>query len=198
MADINNFKTEILKQLKSEWMSKIRSGQHDLTKIRDRMNVVIEQSQNLALMPGQLPAEWGEPETKKFRPQVIMEEMLFANQVIAYVELKLEECRQHLQRKDPTAMAKMYQRMDHSRLTLYAICPKQADLLLKRIKSAIAAFAQVSMTHKKNKKVRISEYYFRMILKMMNPFPICPISMVQVQVLQKSPAHERKRNLNRL
>lgn len=147
MADINNFKTEILKQLKSEWMSKIRIGQHELTNIRDKMNVVIEQSQELALKPGQLPVEWGEPETKKFRPQVIMEEMLFANQVIAYVELKLEECRLHSQRKDPTVLAQMYQRMDHSRLTLYAICPKQADLLLKRIKSAIAAFAQVSKSY---------------------------------------------------
>ena len=97
----------------------------------------------MALQPGQLPVEWGEPETKKFRPQVIMAEMLFANQVIAYVEQKLEECRLHTQKKDPATLAKLYQRLDHSRLTLYALCPKQADLLLKRIKSAIAAFAQV-------------------------------------------------------
>ena len=143
MAEINNFKTEILKQLKSEWMSKIRIGQNELVKIRDRLNLVIDQSRDLALRPGQLPVEWGEPETKKFRPQVIMEEMLFANQVLAYVEAKMEECRLPTQRKDPAARAQMYQRLDHSRLTLYAICPKQADLLLKRIKSAIAAFAQV-------------------------------------------------------
>ena len=143
MAEITNFKAEILKQLKSEWMSKIRIGQLELEKIRDKLNLVIDQSQSLALLPGQLPAEWGEPETKKFRPQVIMEEMLFANQVIAYIEAKTEECRMSTQRKDPTLLAKLYQKLDHTRLTLYAICPKQADLLLKRIKSAIAAFAQV-------------------------------------------------------
>ena len=143
MAEINYFKTEILKQLKSEWMSKIRIGQQELVQIRDKLDKVIDQSHSLALQPGQLPAEWGEPETKKFRPQVIMEEMLFANQVIAYVEAKLEECKMPNQRKDPATLAKLYQKLDHTRLTLYAICPKQADLLLKRIKSAIAAFAQV-------------------------------------------------------
>ena len=144
MTEINNFKLEILKQLKSEWMSKIRIGQNELVQIRNKLNLVIDQSQDLALKPGQLPVEWGEPETKKFRPQVIMEEMLFANQVLAYVEVKLDECKLQNQKKDPSTLAKMYQRLDHSRLTLYAICPKQADLLLKRIKSAIAAFAQVS------------------------------------------------------
>ena len=143
MAEINNFKLEILKQLKSEWMSKIRIGQGELGKMRDRLDRVIEQSQSFALLPGQLPVEWGEPETKKFRPQVIMEEMLFANQVIAYIDVKLEECRLSAQRKDPTTLAKLYQKLDHTRMTLYALCPKQADLLLKRIKSAIAAFAQV-------------------------------------------------------
>lgn len=150
MTEINNFKIEILKQLKSEWMSKIRLGQHELVKIRDKLNLVIDQSQSLALQPGQLPVEWGEPETKSFRPQKIMEEMLFANQVIAYVEVKLEEGRLSAQRKDPATLAKLYQRMDHTRMTLYALCPKQADLLLKRIKSAITAFAQVC-TSKKHK-----------------------------------------------
>ena len=145
MSEITNFKLEILKQLKSEWMSKIRIGQGELVKMRDRLNMIIDQSQSLALQPGQLPVEWGEPETKKCRPQVIMEEMLFANQVLAYVEVKLEECRLSAQRKDPTTLAKLYQRLDHARLTLYALCPKQADLLLKRIKSAIAAFAQVKI-----------------------------------------------------
>ena len=147
MAEINNFKTEILKQLKSEWLSKIRIGQQELVKIKDKLTTVIDQSRELALKPGQLPAEWSEPETKKFRPQIIMEEMLFANQVIAYVDVKLEECRIQTQRKDPTMLAQLYQRLDHTRLTLYAICPKQADLLLKRLKSAIAAFAQVIMKH---------------------------------------------------
>ena len=157
MTETNSFKTEILKQLKSEWMSKIRIGQRDLVKLRDQLNSIIDQSHELALKPGQLPPEWGEPETKKFRPQLIMEEMLFANQVIAYVDLKLEECRLHMQRKDPTVLAQMYQRMDHTRLTLYAICPKQADLLIKRIKSAIAAFAQVRIKGYSLKNGKISK-----------------------------------------
>ena len=148
---MNYFKTEILKQFKSEWMSKIRIGQHELVQIRDKLNLVIDQSQSLALQPGQLPAEWGEAETKKFRPQVIMEEMLFANQVIAYVEAKLDECKMSTQRKDPAQLAKLYQRLDHARLTLYAICPKQADLLIKRIKSAITAFATVSFSRNETK-----------------------------------------------
>ena len=174
MAEINCFKTEILKQLKSEWMSKIRIGQHELVKMRDKLNKVIDESQDLALKPGQLPAEWGDSETKFFRPQAIMEQMLFANQVIAYVDLKMEECRLHSQRKDPTTRAQMYQRMDHSRLTLYAICPKQADLLFQRIKSAIAAFAQVTLRHSSFHQKRDMGLIcdFRMIWKRMIQFQI--------------------------
>ena len=193
MTEINNFKTEILKQLKSEWMSKIRIGQHELVQIQDKLTNVIEQSKDLALKPGQLPAEWGEPETKKFRPKVIMDEMLFANQVIAYVDVKLEECKLNAQRKDPTTLAQLYQRMDHTRMTLFALCPKQADLLLKRIKSAISAFAQVSV----KKPLGMTKMsLIRMTWTMMNRFQIWLISLEKPKVLQKSPARGRKRNQN--
>ena len=144
MADSTSFQIEILKQLKTEWATKIQIGQSTLVQHRDRMNEVVAQVQNLGLLPGQLPVEWSEPETKKFRPKVIMEEILFANMVLAYIDLKLEECQLRTQRKDPKILAQMYQRMDHARLTLYAISSEQADLLMKRIKSAIAAFVQVT------------------------------------------------------
>lgn len=143
MADTTSFQIEILKQLKNEWSTKIQIGQAALVQHRDRMNEVVSQVQSLGLMPGQLPVEWSEPESKKFRPKVIMEEILFANMVLAYIDLKLEECALRTQRKDPKILAQMYQRMDHARLTLYAISSEQADLLMKRIKSAIAAFVQV-------------------------------------------------------
>ena len=143
MAETTSFQIEILKQLKSEWVTKIQIGQNSLVQIRDRMNQVVAQSQEFALIPGQIPVEWSEPESKELRPKVIMEEVLFANMVLAYIDLKLEECQLRTQRKDPKMLAKMYQRMDHARLTLYAISSEQADLLLKRIKSAIAAFVQV-------------------------------------------------------
>ena len=143
MADTASFQMEILKQLKSEWVTKIRIGQNSLEQLRNQLNEVVHQVQSLGLKPGQLPVEWSEPETKKFRPKVIMDEILFANMVLAYIDLKLEECQLRSQRKDPKMLAQMYQRMDHARLTLYAINSEQADLLLKRIKSAIAAFVQV-------------------------------------------------------
>ena len=174
-------------------MSKIRIGQHELVQIQDKLTNVIEQSKDLALKPGQLPAEWGEPETKKFRPKVIMDEMLFANQVIAYVDVKLEECKLNAQRKDPTTLAQLYQRMDHTRMTLFALCPKQADLLLKRIKSAISAFAQVSV----KKPLGMTKMsLIRMTWTMMNRFQIWLISLEKPKVLQKSPARGRKRNQN--
>ena len=143
MAETTSFQIEILKQLKSEWVTKIRIGQNCLVQLRDRLNVVVQQVQEHGLQPGQLPVEWSEPESKKFRPKVIMDEILFANMVLAYIDLKLEECQLRSQRKDPKVLAQMYQRMDHARLTLYAISAEQADLLMKRIKSAIAAFVQV-------------------------------------------------------
>ena len=143
MAETTNFQIEILKQLKSEWVTKIQIGQSWLVQLKDNLNEIVRQVQDLGLKPGQLPVEWSEPESKKFRPKVIMEEILFANMVLAYIDLKLEECQLRSQRKDPKILAQMYQRMDHARLTLYAINAEQADLLLKRIKSAIAAFVQV-------------------------------------------------------
>ena len=143
MAETTSFQMEILKQLKSEWVTKVQIGQSNLIQLQGRLNEIVSQVQHLGLQPGQLPVEWSEPETKKFRPKVIMEEILFANMVLAYIDLKLEECRLRNQRKDPKMLAQMYQRMDHARLTLYAISSDQADLLMKRIKSAIAAFVQV-------------------------------------------------------
>lgn len=143
MAETTSFQIEILKQLKSEWVTKIQIGQNALVQLRDRMNQIVHQVQELGLQPGQLPVEWSEPESKKFRPKVIMDEILFSNMVLAYIDLKLEECQLRSKRKDPKMLAQMYQRMDHARLTLYAINAEQADLLLKRIKSAIAAFVQV-------------------------------------------------------
>lgn len=143
MTETTSFQIEILKQLKAEWVTKIRIGQSCLVQLRDRLVDVVNQAQELGLQPGQLPVDWSEPETKKFRPKVIMEEILFANMVLAYIDLKLEECQLRSQKKDPKILAQMYQRMDHARLTLYAISAEQADLLMKRIKSAIAAFVQV-------------------------------------------------------
>ena len=143
MAETTSFQMEILKQLKSEWVTKVQIGQSALIQLQGRLNEIVAQVQHLGLQPGQLPVEWSEPETKKFRPKVIMEEILFANMVLAYIDLKLEECQLRTQRKDPKMLAQMYQRMDHARLTLYAISSDQADLLMKRIKSAIAAFVQV-------------------------------------------------------
>ena len=143
MEETKSFQMEILKQLKSEWVTKIQIGQSALIQLQGRLNEIVAQVQHLGLQPGQLPVEWSEPETKKFRPKVIMEEILFANMVLAYIDLKLEECQLRTQRKDPKMLAQMYQRMDHARLTLYAISSDQADLLMKRIKSAIAAFVQV-------------------------------------------------------
>ena len=143
MAETTSFQMEILKQLKSEWVTKVQIGQSNLIQLQARLNEIVAQVQHLGLQPGQLPVEWSEPETKKFRPKVIMEEILFANMVLAYIDLKLEECQLRNQRKDPKMLAQMYQRMDHARLTLYAISSDQADLLMKRIKSAIAAFVQV-------------------------------------------------------
>ena len=143
MAETTSFQMEILKQLKSEWVAKIRIGQDCLEQLRNQLNQVVHQVQSLGLLPGQLPVEWSEPETKKFRPKIIMEEILFANMVLVYIDLKLEECQLRSQRKDPKTLAQMYQRMDHARLTLYAISSEQADLLFKRIKSAISAFVQV-------------------------------------------------------
>ena len=143
MTETTSFQIEILKQLKTEWMAKIRIGQDTLTQLKDKLVTVVDQARMLALQPGQLPVDWSEPETTNFRPKVIMEQMLFANMVIAYIDLKLEECQMRSQRKDPKLLAQMYQRMDHARLTLYAIDAEKADLLIKRIKSAIAAFVQV-------------------------------------------------------
>ena len=143
MAETTSFQMEILKQLKTEWVAKIRIGQDCLEQLRNQLNQVVHQVQSLGLLPGQLPVEWSEPETKKFRPKIIMEEILFANMVLVYIDLKLEECQLRSQRKDPKTLAQMYQRMDHARLTLYAISSEQADLLFKRIKSAISAFVQV-------------------------------------------------------
>ena len=134
MAETTSFQIEILKQLKSEWMAKIRIDQDTLVQMKDRLITVVDQARMLALQPGQLPVEWSEPETNKFRPKVIMEQMLFSNMVIAYIDLKLEECQMRSQRKDPKMLAQMYQRMDHTRLTLYAIDAAKADLLIKRIK----------------------------------------------------------------
>ena len=144
MTETTSFQIEILKQLKTEWMAKIRIGQDTLTQLKDKLVTVVDQARMLALQPGQLPVDWSEPETTNFRPKVIMEQMLFANMVIAYIDLKLEECQMRSQRKDPKLLAQMYQRMDHARLTLYAIDAEKADLLIKRIKSAIAAFVQVN------------------------------------------------------
>ena len=145
MTETTSFQIEILKQLKTEWMAKIRIGQDTLIQLKDRLITVVDQARMLALQPGQLPVDWSEPETTNFRPKVIMEQMLFANTVIAYIDLKLEECQMRSQRKDPKLLAQMYQRMDHARLTLYAIDADKADLLIKRIKSAIAAFVQVTV-----------------------------------------------------
>ena len=143
MTDTTSFQIEILKQLKTEWMAKIRIGQDTLIQLKNKLITVADQARTLALQPGQLPVDWSEPETSNFRPKVIMEQILFANMVIAYIDLKLEEGQMRSQRKDPKIMAQMYQRMDHTRLTLYAIDADKADLLIKRIKSAIAAFVQV-------------------------------------------------------
>ena len=143
MAETASFQMEILKQLKTEWIAKIQIGQNNLVQLKNQMNTIVAQVQEFGLVPGQIPVEWSEPETKKMRPKVLMEEILFANMVLAYIDLKLEECQFRSQRKDPKMLAQMYQRMDHARLTLYAISSDQADLLMKRIKSAIAAFVQV-------------------------------------------------------
>ena len=143
MADTNSFQTEILKQLRSEWITKLHMGQETLKQLRDKLNLLVSQAQELAFKPGQLPVEWSVPETKKLRPKFIMDEMLFDNMVISYIDLKLEECQLRFQRKDPKILAQLYQRMDQTRVTLFTINAEQADLLLKRIKSAISAFVQV-------------------------------------------------------
>ena len=108
MADTTSFQIEILKQLKSEWVSKIQIGQSSLVQLRDRLNQIVHQVQEMGLQPGQLPVEWSEPESKKFRPKVIMDEILFANMVLAYIDLKLEECQLRSKRKDPKIIPCFY------------------------------------------------------------------------------------------
>ena len=195
MSETTSFQIEILKQLKSEWVTKIQIGQETLKELRDQMHIVVHQVQQFGLVPGQIPVEWSEPETKKFRPKVIMEEILFANMVLAYIDLKLEECQLRSQRKDPKVLAKMYQRMDHARLTLYAISSEQADLLLKRIKSAIAAFVQV-MDHYDNSRQKYHKVHFRTPWMMTNRFQMWSSSLKKKNQVSKRLAHVRKRSRN--
>ena len=195
MSETTSFQIEILKQLKSEWVTKIQIGQETLKELRDQMHIVVHQVQQFGLVPGQIPVEWSEPETKKFRPKVIMEEILFANMVLAYIDLKLEECQLRSQRKDPKVLAKMYQRMDHARLTLYAISSEQADLLLKRIKSAIAAFVQV-MDHYDNSNSTYHKVHFRILWMTMNQFQTWSSSLKKRNLVAKKRVHVKRRSLS--
>ena len=143
MADIATFQLEILKQFKSELMTKIRLDRERLATLQNKVNWAMEQAQKFALLPGQIPAGFTEPLPKNLNFGEISDDLVFANMALSYLELRSEECQLRSQRKDPQTMAQMYQKMDHVRLTMYAVSSAQADLLIKRIRSATSAFAQV-------------------------------------------------------
>ena len=145
MADIVNFQIEILKQFKSELLTKIRVDRERLKTLQTRINWAVEQAAKFALLPGQIPSEFTEPIPKNLNLAEISDDIVFANMALSYLELREEECKMRSQRKDPITMAQMFQKMDHVRLTLYAVSSVQADLLIKRIRSATAAFAQVQL-----------------------------------------------------
>ena len=147
MTDITTFQLEILKQFKSELMTKIRLDRERLATLQAKVNSAMEQALKFALLPGQIPAGFTEPLPKNLNLREILDDLVFANMAMSYLELRSEECQLRSQRKDPQTMAQMYQRMDHVRLTMYAVSSAQADLLIKRIRSATSAFAQVTCSN---------------------------------------------------
>ena len=172
MTDIVNFQLEILKQFKSELMTKIRLDRERLTTLQSKVNWAVEQASKFALLPGQIPAEFTEPLPKNLNFAEITDDIVFSNMAMSYLEIRMEECQMRSQRKDPKTMAQMFQKMDHIRLTLYAVRSDQADLLIKRIRSATAAFAQVCDHIKKTKFTLLIILFYRMIWEQMNPFLI--------------------------